>query len=57
MAQDPLIEETLRTLSKLPPERVQEVSDFAAFLLERYEEEQLQEGYNILSVIRTLSPL
>ena len=39
-----LINRTLTTLSKLPPEKVKEVSDFADYMLKKYDEEVLQRG-------------
>ena len=39
-----LINRTLTTLSKLPPEKVKEVSDFADCILKKYDEEVLQRG-------------
>jgi hypothetical protein len=39
-----VINRTLTTLSKLPPDKVKEVSDFADFILKKYEEEILQRG-------------
>jgi hypothetical protein len=44
MARETLIKKTLRTLSKLPPEKVKEVSDFADYILQKYDEEILQKG-------------
>ncbi|MCX6278176.1 MAG: hypothetical protein NT004_08770 [Bacteroidetes bacterium] len=39
-----LINRTLITLSKLLPEKVKEVSDFADYILKKYDEEVLQRG-------------
>ena len=39
-----LINRTLTTLSKLPPDKVKEVSDFADYILKKYDEEILQRG-------------
>ncbi len=44
MKKDNLIEETLNTLSKLPKEKITAIAEYAAFLLSKYEEEQLQKG-------------
>ena len=44
MARETLIKKTLRTLSKLPPEKVKEVSDFADYILQKYDEGILQKG-------------
>ena len=39
-----LIKRTVTTLSKLPPDKVKEVSDFADYILKKYDEEILQRG-------------
>jgi len=44
MTRETLIKQTVQTLSKLPPEKVQEVADFADFLSWKYEEEILKKG-------------
>ena len=44
MTRQTLIKQTLKTLSKLPREKVQEVADFADFLFKKYDEEILQKG-------------
>ena len=44
MAGKTLINRTLTTLSKLPPDKVKEVSDFADYILKKYDEEILQRG-------------
>lgn len=44
MTKETLIQLTLDALSKLPQDKVQEVSDFADFILKKYEEESLQQG-------------
>lgn len=44
MEKDVLIKKTLNTLSKLPMEQIQEISDFAHFLLKKYDEESLRMG-------------
>jgi len=44
MARETLIKKTLRTLSKLPPEKVKEVSDFADYILQKHDEEIMQKG-------------
>ena len=48
MKKDSLIEETLSTLSKLPEEKLTAIAEYAAFLLSKYEEEQLQKGIETL---------
>ena len=44
MPKKTLINRTLTTLSKLPPDKVKEVSDFADYILKKYDEEILQRG-------------
>ena len=44
MPGETLINRTLATLSKLPPDKVKEVSDFADYILKKYDEEILQKG-------------
>jgi hypothetical protein len=44
MSGQTLINRTLTTLSKLPPDKVKEVSDFADYILKKYDEEVLQKG-------------
>ncbi|MBM3435638.1 MAG: hypothetical protein FJY07_05405 [Bacteroidetes bacterium] len=44
MPKEALIHKTLKTLSRLPQERVREVSDFADFILKKYEEDIIQRG-------------
>lgn len=44
MTKETLIKRTLKSLSKLPKEKVKEVSDFADFILKKYDEEILQKG-------------
>lgn len=44
MAKDILIKKTLNTLSRLPQDKVKEVSDFADYILKKYDEDILQEG-------------
>lgn len=39
-----IIEKTLQTFQKLPNDKALEVSDFADFILNRYEEQFLQNG-------------
>lgn len=48
MNRETLIKRTMNTLSKLPPEKVEEVSDFADFLAKKHEEEIIQKGINRL---------
>ena len=44
MNRDTLIKQTLKNLSKLPQDKVREISDFADFIMKKHEEETLQEG-------------
>jgi len=44
MSKETLIKRTFNTLSKLPPDKVKEVSDFADNILKKYDEEILQKG-------------
>lgn len=48
MKKDSLIKETLSTISKLPEEKITAIAEYAAFLLSKYEEEQLQKGMETL---------
>lgn len=48
MLKNTLINRTVETLSKLPNEKVKEVSDFVDFLYKKYEEEALQKGIQSL---------
>jgi len=44
MAKEKLIKNTLKTLYKLPDERIKEVNDFADYILKKYEEEIILKG-------------
>ena len=44
MNRDTLIRQTLKNLSKLPRDKVREISDFVDFIMKKHEEETLQEG-------------
>lgn len=44
MTRQAIIERTIRTINELPDEKVQEVSDFADFVIRKYEEVLLAEG-------------
>lgn len=44
MMRETLINKTIKTLSKLPNDKVREVSDFTEYILKKYEEENLQNG-------------
>jgi hypothetical protein len=49
MPRETLIKKTIKTLSKLPPEKVKEVSDFAEFIFKKYEDEILLKGLEKLA--------
>jgi len=44
MMRETLINRTVKSLSKLPNDKVQEVSDFTDYILKKYEEETLLNG-------------
>lgn len=44
MTKHTLIDKTIQTLSGLPQEKVEAVSDFAEYIAKKYEEEILQKG-------------
>lgn len=44
MMRESLINKTIKTLSKLPNDKVREVSDFTEFILKKYEEDTMQKG-------------
>jgi hypothetical protein len=44
MNRETLIKKTLDVLSKLPPEKVSEIADFAEYLMKKYDDEILQKG-------------
>jgi hypothetical protein len=44
LTKEAIIQKTLEALKILPKEKVEEISDFADFLLRRYEELSLQQG-------------
>jgi len=44
MTREAIIQKTISTLNKLPEEKAGEVSDFADYILKKYEEENLQAG-------------
>ena len=49
MEKETIIKRTIKTLSKLPQSKILEVSNFAEFILKKYEEELLQKGLNVLT--------
>lgn len=44
MTRESLIQDTINNISKLPNEKLKEVSDFAEFLLSKLENEMFNEG-------------
>jgi hypothetical protein len=44
MMRESLINKTIESLSKLPNDKVREVSDFTEYILKKYEEESLRNG-------------
>lgn len=44
MTREKLIIKTVKTLSKLPNDKVKEVSDFTEYLFKKYDEEIMQKG-------------
>ncbi|MBK5212793.1 MAG: DUF2281 domain-containing protein [Flavobacteriaceae bacterium] len=49
MTKEALIQKTIKKLSQLPKERINEVLDFADFIAKKYEEEILQKGITTLA--------
>jgi len=50
MTKDVLIKKTLKTLSRLPQDKVKEISDFAEFIQKKYDEDILQKGIERLVI-------
>jgi hypothetical protein len=44
MTREAIIKKTIKTISTLPAEKVEEVSDFANYVLKKHEEQLLQNG-------------
>ena len=44
MTREIIIQQTLAVLKKLPKEKVNEIADFADYIMKKYEEEILQKG-------------
>ena len=44
MTKDTLINKTIKTLSRLPNEKIKEVADYAEYILKKYDEEIMQKG-------------
>jgi len=49
MTLETLIKHTLKRLSKLPHNKVREISDFTDFIMKKHEEETLQKGIELLT--------
>ena len=49
MMRESIINKTIKTLSKLPNDKVREVSDFTEYILKKYEEETMQHGIEKLT--------
>jgi len=49
MSRETLIKRTYNTITKLPDDKVKEVSDFADFIMKRHEEELLNQGIENLA--------
>ena len=49
MIRETLIHKTIKTLSKLPNDKVREVSDFTKYILKKHEEETMQHGIEKLT--------
>ncbi len=49
MTRETLLKQTMERLSRLPEQKLKEVSDFAEFLLSRIDEQLLTEGFQKLS--------
>ncbi|MDZ7756523.1 hypothetical protein [Rhodohalobacter sp.] len=49
MTKKKLIDRTVKTLEKLPEDKVHEVADYADFVFKKYEEKILQKGLEALA--------
>ncbi len=49
MTRELIIERTLNAINQLPAEKAEEISDFAEFVIKRYEEQKLMEGIQQLA--------
>lgn len=49
MTKQAIIEQTLSIINQLPEEKAEEISDFASFLVKRYEETSLIKGMQQLT--------
>ncbi len=49
MTRQAIIERTLNAINRLPSDKAEEISDFADFVIKRYEEDRLTEGIQVLT--------
>ena len=49
MTREKIIEKTMGVINRLPADKVAEVGDFADFILNKFEEEQLKKGIHSLA--------
>jgi hypothetical protein len=49
MTRQAIIERTIKAINELPEDKAQQISDFADFVLKRYEEYQLTKGIQKLT--------
>lgn len=49
MTRQLIIERTIKAINKLPEDKAKEISDFADFILKRYEDHNLAEGIRHLT--------
>ncbi|RYE18418.1 MAG: hypothetical protein EOP42_30695 [Sphingobacteriaceae bacterium] len=50
MTKQAIIEQTIKAINQLPADKAEEISSFAAFVIKRFEEQQLTEGLKQLTV-------
>ena len=48
MTKEAIIKKTIQVINKLPDDKAEQISDFAGFVLNRFEEEQLKKGIQAL---------
>lgn len=48
MSRGQVIKKTLEAINQLPDDKVNEVADFASFILKKHEEQTLQAGIHVL---------
>ncbi len=49
MTKQAIIQRTLNAINQLPSDKAEEISDFADFVIKRYEEHRLTEGIQVLT--------